>query len=942
MKRTIFFCVFIFSLFWGWQVARGVSTSSLVINEIGATEPSGFEWVEIFNRGENPLDLTGFKFYEEGINHALTVKQGNFLLNSHEFAVIVQDDVKFKQKYPGVTSTILDSSWGSLNESGEEIGLKDASGNFLEKFSYIAMSQFALERKDPLVDDYTSANWVEHPSSNSVGSVNVAFSSSTSSPTSSTPENIPTPTSTPEAENPPPISEEENTVTSTPPVPIKIVINEFVPQPNDGEKEWIEILNDSEGEANIHQWTVEDGSGKIATVSSSPVVAHGFVVVELTSSKFNNGGDTVRIKNVTGEVVDEVVYGDSEEGAQISAPKKGNSVARVGSEWRETTTPTKGSANTITPPALSVQTQTSSGGSTNTSQNQTPVSTPSIPVGAVVINEIYPNPPGSDTETEFIELYNTTNATVDLTGYKISDASTSFSLTQKIEPFSFLTLYRKLTHISLNNSGEEVVKIFNGTNIVDEVEFESEGEGQSLNRDENGDKKWSSKITPNAKNIFVIESDDEEEKITTSTTTKNSSKTNSSPKTKTESSAPAITSEMMEIIEASLHITEIFPSPEKGAEEFIELCNSSSSTIDISSFQLDDEEGGSRPFVFPAGTILLPHGFLVSNKKENHLSLNNTEDSARILSPSGEELEEVAYDETEKGLSYAKNEKGKWEWTVALTPGSENVFDYEEEGEVASKKSKKEMVATTLEGLSEFEKGQPVSVKGVVVIPPGVMSTQYFYISDTVGVQVYMSKKDFPALAVGDLVQVLGELSETQGQPRIKVKEKKDIIKLGKREIESLELSIAEVGEDESGKIITVQGEVTEKKSTYLYVDDGSGEIQVTIKKPLAAAVKNVKLGQRVEVTGMVLPVQAEFHLIPRFASDIVISASTSTPETAAAANTEEKSSNTLVLATTGGFASLILGFLAKIHGSTALQYAKKFGGAAIALVKKKKDDDIG
>lgn len=938
MKRIIFFCAFVLSLACGWQVARGVTTSSLVINEIGATEPSGWEWVEIFNRGENPLDLTGFKFYEEETNHSLTVKQGNFVLNSHEFAVIVQDDVKFKQKYPAVTSTILDSSWGSLNESGEEIGLKDASGNFLEKFSYVAMSHFALERKDPLLDDYTSANWIEHPSGNTVGSVNIAFSS-TSSLVSSTPENIPVSTSTPPAENPPASADEENFATSTPPVPPKIVINEFLPQPNDGEKEWIEILNDSEVEANINLWTLEDGSGKIAMVSSTPLLAHGFVVVELASSKLNNGGDSVKIKNIMGEVVDEIVYGDSEEGAQIPAPKKGNSLARVGSVWKETTTPTKGSGNAITPPTVPLQPQPSSGGATNISQNQTSVSPNTIPQGAVVINEIYPNPPGSDTEAEFIELYNTTNSAFDLTGYKISDASTSFSLTQKIEPFSFLTLYRKLTHISLNNSGEEIVKLFSGTNIVDEVEFESEGEGKSLNRDENGDKKWSSKITPNEKNIFVLESDDEEEKNTTSTPTKNSSKTNSSQKSKTETVSPVVTPEMIEIIRASLHITEIFPSPEKGAEEFIELYNNASTSLDISSFMLDDEDGGSRPFVFPAGTVLPSHGFLVSNKKENHLSLNNSEDSARILSPTGDELEEVSYGETEKGLSYAKNPQGEWEWTVALTPGGENVFEREEQEESSSKKSKKEMVATTLEGLSEFEKGQPVSVKGVVVIPPGILSTQYFYLSDTVGVQIYMSKKDFPALAVGDVVQVLGELSETQGQPRIKVKEKKDIIKLGKKEIEPLELAIAEVGEDESGKIITVQGEVTEKKSTYLYVDDGSGEIQVTIKKPLAASMKNIKLGQQIELTGMVLPVQSEYHLIPRFASDIRIPAPTSTVPAAETEKTEEKESHTLALATTGGFASLILGFLAKIHGSTVWKYTKKFGGAAVAFAKKKKDD---
>jgi len=937
MKRLfISFFLFIFSC-GQIPVVQGSLENIVVITEIGAYESGGFEWVEIYNRGDIPVDVTGYKFWEGGVNHSLEVKQGTNILGVQEFALIVQDDVKFKEKYPPVTSTIFDSSWGSLNESGEEIGIKDANGNFLEQFTFVEAAEFSLERKDAFVDDYTTSNWVQHSSGSTPGVMNsVAVLPDEVIPEVPVEEIPPveetTPTSTPPNDIPPPDPViEPETATST--EPIKVFINEFLPQPNEGEKEWIELVNESAVAVDLQNWTIEDGSGKIATVSTT-VSSQGFAVIELASSKLNNTGDWVILKNSAGEVVHQVQYGDSEEGATTGIPKKGNSLARSGTNFLETTSVTKGAANVITAPIVPppVQTNSGSGGGSSThTQTQTPLPTSVIPVGAVVINEVFPNPVGTDVETEFIELFNTTSNVIDLNGYKIADGATSFLLTQKIEPFSFLTLHRKLTHISLNNSGEEVVKLLNGTNIIDEIEFESEFEGHSLNRTENNEKKWSSTLTPNAKNIISVVSESSE--------IKNDEEKSTS--TKKISSDTVFSTDTKEIGKY-LQITEIFPAPENTNDEFIELYNLSSTTLDISGFQIDDEDGGSRPYTFPKDTEMDSHQFFAVKKTDSRLSLNNTEDSARLLSPTGDVLEEIPFDEVEKNQSFSLDENGEWQWTKNPTPGSENIFSGAKEG--SEKKQKDGVQSTSIEKLNEFEKGERVQVQGIVMVPPGILSTQYFYIAASKGVQIYMSSKSFPPLAIGDEIRVTGELSESQEQLRIKLKEKTDIQKIGKKKVESETVVIADIDETLEGKLVSVIGEITEKKTSYLYVDDGGGEIEVVLKKGAGVQTKKFKLGDEIAVTGIVLPSKTGFQIVPRSAEDVVFipgATSSTVMTTSTAIETSEGGANKAVLATTGGLGSLLLGFFAKIHGSKVLNFAKKYGGAAMAVVRKKKEDDI-
>lgn len=123
-------------------------------------------------------------------------------------------------------------------------------------------------------------------------------------------------------------------------------------------------------------------------------------------------------------------------------------------------------------------------------------------------------------------------------------------------------------------------------------------------------------------------------------------------------------------------INEFMPSPhgKDNENEWVELYNSSSQAIDLSGWYLDDEEGASRPYKFPDQTIISPGTYLVFKAGELKLSLKNTSDVLRLLSPDKAEIERIAYDEVEDGWSFAKDESGDFKWSKTPTPGLENAF----------------------------------------------------------------------------------------------------------------------------------------------------------------------------------------------------------------------------------------------------------------------------
>ena len=138
-------------------------------------------------------------------------------------------------------------------------------------------------------------------------------------------------------------------------------------------------------------------------------------------------------------------------------------------------------------------------------------STPIVYPGGVYINEILPNPKGDDSLDEWIELYNSNNFDVDLSGWQIQDIAgtiATFTIlhdtegTPKILAGGFLVFKRPDIKIMLNNDGDGINLLTPDKKIVDSAIFASAPLGQSYNKT-NSVWQWSLTSTPGTKNIIT-------------------------------------------------------------------------------------------------------------------------------------------------------------------------------------------------------------------------------------------------------------------------------------------------------------------------------------------------------------------------------------------------------------------------------------------------------
>ncbi len=90
----------------------------------------------------------------------------------------------------------------------------------------------------------------------------------------------------------------------------------------------------------------------------------------------------------------------------------------------------------------------------------------------MIIKEFLPNPVGSDKDGEYIKIFNDADASINLFGWKISDASgKSFNLSGTIKPKEEIKLLYAQTKISLNNTGESVSLFDSKGALVDKLSY---------------------------------------------------------------------------------------------------------------------------------------------------------------------------------------------------------------------------------------------------------------------------------------------------------------------------------------------------------------------------------------------------------------------------------------------------------------------------------------
>lgn len=200
------------------------------------------------------------------------------------------------------------------------------------------------------------------------------------------------------------------------------------------------------------------------------------------------------------------------------------------------------------------------------------------PLQSVVINEFLAHT--DDPQEDFIELYNLSRETLDLSGARLSDDPDTRGFTIpsgiSIPPFGFLHWTQSELGFALNSGGEFILFFHpNGSRVLDSVQFTGQDNGVSTGRFPDGGPGFQelSSLTPGSPNATIMV-------------------------------RPIVINELM-----------FHPPFENDDHEFVELLNTSEEPVDLSGWRFID----GIDLQIPEGISINPNGFLVIAKNKEQL-----------------------------------------------------------------------------------------------------------------------------------------------------------------------------------------------------------------------------------------------------------------------------------------------------------------------------------
>lgn len=300
MKKIIF-AVFILTTLY-LILDTSLVFASLKINEIYPAPSLGeYEWVEIYNDENIDIDLSQYSITDSTNKK---IKFTNIII-------------------PPLSFEIATASGVLNNNDGDTVFLKNILGEIIEIATYSASFD-------------STKTYTKCPNGNGSWFVLNTLTKNYSNETACqilTPTLEPILTLTPtliivpmeRSEDPTPIASPEPTAkagttpTSTL-IPIdNIYISEVMANPPIGEKEWVEIYNDNDFSVSLNNWYIDDleNGGSTPKIFSLEIGAKSYGVFGLTSSMFNNEGDSVRLLDFNKNIKDDFEYSKNGQGKSL-------------------------------------------------------------------------------------------------------------------------------------------------------------------------------------------------------------------------------------------------------------------------------------------------------------------------------------------------------------------------------------------------------------------------------------------------------------------------------------------------------------------------------------------------------------------------------------------------------------------------------------------------
>lgn len=176
---------------------------------------------------------------------------------------------------------------------------------------------------------------------------------------------------------------------------------------------------------------------------------------------------------------------------------------------------------------------------------------------------------------------------------------------------------------------------------------------------------------------------------------------------------------------------------------------------------------------------------------------------------------------------------------------------------------------------------ETATIEGYVTVAPGTFNSaigdQGFAIQDETG-GIYVSVPDALDFGLGEHVRVSGRLAQV-AQFTTLIADTDDVeVQAGSMDVEPRSVATGEVGEANEGELIEVGGTITQMvmdDSPYgfkVYVDDGSGEIQVFVHIVDGVPVIDLSLltlGETISTVGLSAQYEETYEVTPRMTNDL-------------------------------------------------------------------------
>ena len=294
----MFKLIIVFFYFYLTFVKLTFAQSKILINEF-LVDPQP-QSVEIFNSGTESADISDWIIDDSGGTTFYTIPKNNIIFPNQ--------------------CLVFSADFNLNKTSADMVRLIDSSQLLIDYFSYKSSSGSGISfYRFPDNSNY----WT-------TGSANLGFYNQTNNSCLMTPS--PTPTLTPTPTIAPTITGSEDptptgipictgqacltpTVTPIPQSYDNIYISEVMVNPVTGEKEWLEIYNNNDFSVSLNNWYIDDleNAGSSPKVFSLEINANSYGVFNLTSSMFNNDGDSVRLLDFNKNLKDDFEYSKTEQ-----------------------------------------------------------------------------------------------------------------------------------------------------------------------------------------------------------------------------------------------------------------------------------------------------------------------------------------------------------------------------------------------------------------------------------------------------------------------------------------------------------------------------------------------------------------------------------------------------------------------------------------------------